>query len=198
VKLIKKQNHVNNVTYVRWAEGARVNWARNYAIHHDPVHRKEWNELCTPRGIGMILKTMTTDYKFVYPPSPPPTTTFTYTPLLQPMTYPDHITVLHKLHSLPSPTSSHFTLDVLILSELHQRIAARCTEEIVVYDYKANRKADVKPFMMDAFRHLWNLQEREQRQAETVIREVEARVRDLEVQTWDREGAVEDLGGAGR
>lgn len=58
-------SHVNNVTYVRWAESARVNWANNYAVHFDPSHRREWAELSTPRGVGMILRSIRTDYKFV-------------------------------------------------------------------------------------------------------------------------------------
>lgn len=58
-------SHVNNVTYVRWAESARVNWANNYAVHFDPAHRREWAELSTPKGVGMILRSIKTDYKFV-------------------------------------------------------------------------------------------------------------------------------------
>jgi hypothetical protein len=58
-------SHVNNVTYVRWAESARVNWANNYAVHFDSGHRREWAEWCTPRGTGMILRSIRTDYKFV-------------------------------------------------------------------------------------------------------------------------------------
>jgi acyl-CoA thioesterase FadM len=59
------QNHVNNVTYIRYAESARVNWAYNYAVHIDPRNRMKWSELCTPRGNGLILRSMRTDYKFV-------------------------------------------------------------------------------------------------------------------------------------
>lgn len=57
--------HVNNVTYVRYAESARVNWAGNIGIHMDTSHRKEWSELATPKGVGMILKSIKVDYKFV-------------------------------------------------------------------------------------------------------------------------------------
>jgi acyl-CoA thioesterase FadM len=62
---IPLQNHVNNVTYIRYAETARVNWAYNFAMHIDPEHKREWSEMCTPRGDGMILKSIKTDYKFV-------------------------------------------------------------------------------------------------------------------------------------
>jgi hypothetical protein len=53
--------HVNNVMYVRYAESARVNWANNYAV------QREWSELATPKGVGMILKSIGVEYKFVCP-----------------------------------------------------------------------------------------------------------------------------------
>jgi hypothetical protein len=110
------------------------------------------------------------------------------------MTWPDHISVFHKLRSLPSSSSSSFMLDVMILSELHQRPAARCVEDIVVYDYKKGQKADIRPFMMDMFRKTWEEQEAERGRVEKMIKEVEEGVRRLEQGSWDREGAVEDLG----
>ena len=56
--------HVNNVTYNRWAESARVNWGMNFAST-DIKHRDKWAALVTPKGIGMILRSIRTDYKFV-------------------------------------------------------------------------------------------------------------------------------------
>jgi hypothetical protein len=50
--------------YNRYAESARVNWTRNFAAS-DPQHRDEWMGLITPRGLGLILRSITTDYKFV-------------------------------------------------------------------------------------------------------------------------------------
>lgn len=57
--------HVNNVTYVRYAETARINFMRNLAVHVDPTHRKQWTELCSSTGIGLILRSIKVDYKFV-------------------------------------------------------------------------------------------------------------------------------------
>jgi hypothetical protein len=110
------------------------------------------------------------------------------------MTYPDHISVFHKLRALPSKDSSSFVLDVLILSELHQRPAARCVEDIVVYDYRAGKKVAVRPFMMKAFEETWREQEEERKRVESRIQEVERAVSELERETWNREGAVEDHG----
>lgn len=58
------QGHVNNVMYNRYAESARVNWTLNFAAM-DPKHKKEWLELISPKSIGLILRSIKTDYKFV-------------------------------------------------------------------------------------------------------------------------------------
>lgn len=60
--------HVNNVTYVRYAESARVNWTRNIGTHLDIAHKKEWWSLLNNTGIGLILRSIRVDYKFVRPP----------------------------------------------------------------------------------------------------------------------------------
>jgi len=57
--------HVNNVAYTRYAESARVQWAYNYARLHDRAHKKQWEQTVTSKGLGMILKSIRTDYKFV-------------------------------------------------------------------------------------------------------------------------------------
>lgn len=55
--------------YNRYAESSRVNWTNNFANYLDPTHKREWSELLTPRGDGLILKSIRTDYKFVSAPS---------------------------------------------------------------------------------------------------------------------------------
>lgn len=50
--------------YNRYAESARVNWTLNFAAS-DPKHKAEWLELVTPNSIGLILRSIKTDYKFV-------------------------------------------------------------------------------------------------------------------------------------
>lgn len=58
------KGHVNNVMYNRYAESARVNWTLKFAAQ-DPAHKKEWLELMSPKSIGLILRSIKTDYKFV-------------------------------------------------------------------------------------------------------------------------------------
>ncbi|PSK54059.1 hypothetical protein B9Z65_7865 [Elsinoe australis] len=165
--------------YNRYAESARVLWAQNYATHIDPEHKQAWTELWTSRGIGMILRSMKTDFKF-------------------PMTFPDRVTVYHKLGTEPTSKTDSFVLDVLILSERHQRPAARCVEDIVVYDYQKGKKAPLHPFMADAFKETWRLQEQAKTANSNRVHELLQRVRNLEQETWDRPDAVEDLGSGAR
>ncbi|KAM0147569.1 hypothetical protein ACHAPG_010496 [Botrytis cinerea] len=168
--------HVNNVMYVRYAESARVNWAQNYAVHIDPQNQEKWRRMCTPEGYGMIMKSIKTTYLF-------------------PMTWPDHISVYHKLaHKPQSKDEFSFKLDVLIVSELHQRAAARCEEDIVTYDYIKGKREGLQPWLLDAFAKTWEEQNAAMNNALRKIKDIEEKVRKLEVDTWDRADAVEDMG----
>ena len=101
----------------------------------------------------------------------------------------------HKLRSLPSESTEAFELDVLILSERHQRAAARCVEDIVVYDYQQGRKTAIRPFMFKAFRKTFELQEIAKEQNNQHVRALLNGVERLEKATWNRSDAKEDLGG---
>ena len=134
--------HVNNVQYVRYAESGRTEWTRNFGKHFDAAHRADWDSMLTSRAVGLILKSITVDFKF-------------------PMTWPDRITVSHKLREMPDESTESMVLDVVILSERMQRPAARCLEDVVVYDYRAGKKSGMPAFMLDQFKHVWELQEAE-------------------------------------
>ncbi|KAL5693440.1 hypothetical protein EMGR_005020 [Emarellia grisea] len=118
--------------------------------------------------------------------------------LLQPMTYPDKVTVYHKLVHDPSAQQSQYAFDLqaIILSEARQRPAARVHEDIVVYDYKQNKKTTLPPFVEAQFQIIWDLQERARKHWQQQILDIETQVRKLEVESWDREDAVEDMGSA--
>ncbi|KAG0138675.1 thioesterase-like superfamily-domain-containing protein [Tuber indicum] len=161
--------HVNNVTYTRWAESARVNWAWNFAKHVDPVNRNLWAELCSSRGVGLILKSIQVDYKL-------------------PIEWPDKVTVYHKLSEVGD---SSFTLGVIILSEKHQRLAARCMEDIVVYNYKPKGtsppgRAPLPEFVRIQFESTLQLQKEARDDALSGIRDIDARVNGLEMKVLSR------------
>ncbi|KAF4165746.1 hypothetical protein CNMCM6936_007466 [Aspergillus lentulus] len=132
-----------------------------------------------PKGVGVIVRSLKIDYKF-------------------PMTYPDKVTVYHKLVHDPSAQQSQFAFDLqaMILSEARQRPAARVHEDIVVYDYKQNKKNTLPPFVEAQFQTIWDLQERARKHWQQQILDIETQVRKLEVESWDREDAVEDMGSA--
>lgn len=51
--------------YNRYAESARVQFIRHHGLDATAEERKQWEDLVTPRSLGLILKTMTTEFKFV-------------------------------------------------------------------------------------------------------------------------------------
>ncbi|EON66932.1 hypothetical protein W97_06047 [Coniosporium apollinis CBS 100218] len=163
--------------YNRYAESSRVNWTNNFANYLDPTHKREWSELLTPRGDGLILKSIKTDYKF-------------------PMKWPDRVTVLHKLRSEPELDTDSFIMDVIILSELHRRPAARCVEDIVVYDYKKGKKTPLRPFIVEQFKETFRLQEEAKKKNGDRVKYLLDRVREIEQASWDRPDAQEDFGSA--
>ncbi|KAK5126371.1 hypothetical protein LTR85_010607 [Meristemomyces frigidus] len=170
--------HVNNVMYNRYAESGRVCWAQKLSML-DPANKKEWMGLLGSTGVGLILRAITTEFKF-------------------PMKWPDRISVFHKLRTEPTSGTDSFILDVLIMSERHQRIAAKLIEDIVIYDYRIGKKTALKPFMVEVFRDTWRLQEEAKRtNSDRVVRLLE-QVRGLEKDSWDRADAAEDTGGASK
>ena len=110
------------------------------------------------------------------------------------MTWPDKISAYHKLRSAPTNLTDSFTLDVLILSERHQRPAARCVEDIVVYDYRQGAKAPLRDFMLKKFRETFELQEEAKKRNEGMVSQLLERVEKLEKDSWDREDVVEEMG----
>ena len=115
---------------------------------------------------------------------------------IKPMKWPDRVTVLHKLRNKPTMDMDHFFLDVLILSEKARRPAARCIEDIVVYDYRKAQKSRLLPFMIEKFSETFELQEQAKERCSMRVKTLLDRVRQLEKSSWDRADAKEDLGSA--
>ncbi|KAK4091620.1 hypothetical protein Purlil1_4050 [Purpureocillium lilacinum] len=158
-----RHGHVNNVIYNRFAESARVNWITSYAATAEPAQRQQWDELMTPRSIGLILRSIKTDYKLVsggLGHTKHKLANDTDASSTQPITYPDQVTVIHKLSVKPDYGADSVILEAVILSEQHKRIAARCFEDIAVYDYQAAKRAPLKDFMVDELRKVYDLQEK--------------------------------------
>ncbi|KAF2233690.1 hypothetical protein EV356DRAFT_503199 [Viridothelium virens] len=122
----------------------------------------------------------------------------TNTACWQPMKWPDRVSVYHKLRELPSESTDSFILDVIILSELHRRVAARCTEDIVVYDYRNAKKVPLRPFMVESFQDTFRLQEQAKHEYSAAMARLMDQVRELEKDSWDRADAKEDFGSSGQ
>ncbi|EGY13937.1 uncharacterized protein VDAG_00619 [Verticillium dahliae VdLs.17] len=94
-----------------------------------------------------------------------------------PMAYPDQVTAVYKLAEKPTYASDHLKLDGLLLSEQHRRVAARCIEEVTIYDYRAAKKAVLPPHMVDRLAETFELQEEARREfderANGVIKAIE-------------------------
>jgi hypothetical protein len=112
------------------------------------------------------------------------------------MAFPDKISVFHKLRAAPDSSTESFILDVVILSELHRRPAARVVEDLLVYDYKKGRKVPMPPFMVERFQETFQLQEEAKRKYGGRVIELIESVRQLEKGSWDRADAKEDMGSA--
>lgn len=116
------------------------------------------------------------------------------------MTYPDRVSVYHKLRYPPSaqPSPTSLVLDAVVLSHRHRRASAKIEEDVVIYDYRAARKTEMLPFMKDVLEDTYRQQEDEKTRARARIWELIGTVKGLEKQTWDNPDAVEDVGSAGK
>ncbi|KAJ3494030.1 hypothetical protein NLG97_g4345 [Lecanicillium saksenae] len=154
--------HVNNIIYNRYAESGRVGWMMNVAAQVAPENQQEFREIMSPRGVGLILASIRTDYKF-------------------PMTFPDQVTVLHKLVEKPDSTSERVLMEAVAYSHKHKRPAARFFEDIAVYDYRAAKRAPLKPFMVEEMQAMYERQEQQQQQTEQKVQELVRSMDELKV-----------------
>ena len=76
-----------------------------------------------------------------------------------PIVYPDTVTVLHKLLAPPTRESTNVDMEVVIFSHENQRPAARCFEDVVIYDYRVGKKANLESFMVEELQAVYELQE---------------------------------------
>ncbi|CAF3646000.1 unnamed protein product [Fusarium graminearum] len=150
--------HVNNIMYNKYAETGRVKFIHNQSEDATEEEKSQWLDLPTPRGLGLILSSIKTEYKF-------------------PLEFPDRITVLYKLLESPTAESTSIKKEAWILSEKYRRLAAKCTEDTAIYDYRTAKKSVLKPFMVEKFQKTFKLQqEREKKyteEADKLIKAVE-------------------------
>jgi YbgC/YbaW family acyl-CoA thioester hydrolase len=122
--------HVNNVTYLKWFETARVNMFHGY---------NGFEGFMSNAGVGPIIRSVELAWRY-------------------PITYPDKITVVHKL--LPLREKDRFELQGVVVSHNAKKVAARIKEVIVIVDYnKGGVKAMIPEYVFEAFNDRLQLQQ---------------------------------------
>lgn len=117
-------HHVNNVMYARYAESARV-------AYLDLIAEGEAGNFGT--GIGPILAEINIQYKM-------------------PLTYPDLMYLGTKVIDFPDEFS--YTMESIIISKKHERIATKAIARIVSYDYHKRQKASTPQWIVEKVRKL--------------------------------------------
>lgn len=186
--------HVNNVMYNKYAEASRINWIRGlseYRKDNTAEEVQEYLQLMTPQATGLVLRSIKTWFKFVrVPPDQlnwPPLT------ILKPVTFPDRVSVFHKITKPPEPNSDHFILEAIILSEYHYRTAARLTEEIGIYDHIEGKKTTLKPNQVRDLNRIFKRQPLNREAADKEIDEWMDRLTDLEMKVQMKGRRLKDL-----
>ncbi|KAF5691275.1 hypothetical protein FDENT_3509 [Fusarium denticulatum] len=131
----------------RGLDNHQLLWGDMDSMHSSDAaehHKAQWDDLVTPRSLGLILKSITTEYKF-------------------PLEFPDHITVLYKLAEAPTNESTSLKMEAWILSEQYRRLAARCIDDTAIYDYTTAKKTVLKPFMVEKFQQTFSIQQANQK-----------------------------------
>lgn len=113
----------------------------------------------------------------------------------QPLVFPDRISVYHKLCIEPDKSDA-IILNCIILSDIRQRIAAETREDIALYDYDRGTKINKHPWLLELLQNTWKLQQEAEEMSIQHIRLLLKRVRQLELDSWDNDDAVEDMGNA--
>jgi hypothetical protein len=197
--LADEAGHVNNISYNRYAETSRINYIRLLANRDAEGNKKRWMDLWTPRGKGLILKNIKTYFKHVRWHTPNPRSKRLTT---QPLVYPDTITVLHKIRTLPPPEPlvfdhtrsvpggypDKFALEAAIVSETKRRVVARCTEEIQMYDYAAGRKASMDEWLFEALKQVVLAQNAWMAECQAELKRLEDKACELELQMAEAVG----------
>lgn len=185
--------HVNNASYLRYAEISRVHYFRRLARYvptsassllgfddsspSPTAYLRAWLQLCTPHSIGIIYKRAELDF-------------------LLPVTYPDRLTLCHRLaDNLPPPGEpiNVIPLHVVALSHSKQRNSIRVYEENAVYDYKKQARIAMPQWMVEVLRRAKADEEQNKvlwRKRRAVL---EKWVKELEAMTVNS-GKAEDMG----
>lgn len=98
----------------------------------------------------------------------------------KPVTWPDKVTVSHVLVNMPQLDSTSLQFRVYMYSMKHQRLVAKCYEEITIYDYKKAKKTTLPPHLVGLLQDLFKKQVDVGIRTDAFIRAAEDRLRMME------------------
>lgn len=121
--------HVNNVSYALYVETGRTDYFEN--IFHKNLSDDQYQSFRGPTAVGPIVKSVFIKYK-------------------APTVYPDIITVAV---TVPRETiqTDRFVQKTIIISHEQKRVVAEAETVIVTFDYKANKKAPIPKYILEAY-----------------------------------------------
>lgn len=186
--------HVNSVVYNKYAEASRINWIRaleDYRKDNTKEEKQMYLDFLTPQSTGLVLRSIKTHFKFVR--IPPDHLNWPLLIILKPLTYPDRVSVFHKIVKPPEPGSDNMILEALIVSEYHCRVAARLFEDLVVYDHIEGKNSTFKPNQIRDLNRLFRRQLLSRPIADKEIDEWMDRLTDLEMKVQLKGGRRRDI-----
>ncbi|RXK37349.1 hypothetical protein M231_05336 [Tremella mesenterica] len=118
--------HVNNVTFVRWFESARIRYSESLATS---LPDGMMDNMLLGKGIGFILRDITVHYR-------------------APITYPDTVYIATRSHEVDLE-KSRFKLSHALWSLKNNRLSATAEGTMVAYDYDRLTKAPIPTALAD-------------------------------------------------
>ncbi|KAI1433342.1 hypothetical protein GGR50DRAFT_508042 [Xylaria sp. CBS 124048] len=173
---------VSQAALMRHIDTSRMNFFSRLA-GNDPARRETWQAMMTSSNLSLELKTFKAKY-------------------FMSLRAPDTISIYHRpstfaaqmLHSRAPEDLTAVSLTCAIYSHRHRCLATLITEDVSVWDYRKYEVVKVPSFMRNAFRGWDQVQLQQETWARKHIGDLLMDVRHLELETWDREGSVEDMG----
>ncbi|KAI8714066.1 hypothetical protein NCS52_01125900 [Fusarium sp. LHS14.1] len=169
--------HVNSVVYNKYAEASRVNMINGLAGYRrgNTLEEKQlYLDFLTSQATGLVLRSIRTYFKF-------------------PLTYPDRVSVFHKIVKPPEPGLDNMVLEALIVSENHYRVAARVVEDLVIYDHVKGKNSIFKHNQIRDLTRLFRRQMLSREVADKEIDEWMDRLTDLEMKVQIKGGRLRDI-----
>ncbi|RPA75830.1 hypothetical protein BJ508DRAFT_417925 [Ascobolus immersus RN42] len=134
--------HVNNTRYLFYAETSRMNFFSRMAglLERGTEERAMLEGVVEPgQKFGLIMKRGDVSYKLA-------------------LRYPEYYSTFHRVLAVKKHS---IELESLVLSETHKRPAARIFEDIVTFDYTANKKIEVPQWLRSTLEKVIRMQDEE-------------------------------------